>query len=53
MEPALNRVLDFGFDDLNLHRIQAVVPYGVLKYLKRQECERTRKATTTLEIGLV
>jgi RimJ/RimL family protein N-acetyltransferase len=53
MEPeALNRVLDFGFDDFKLHRIQAgcaVNNFGSNKYLKGRMFRRTRKATTTLE----
>jgi RimJ/RimL family protein N-acetyltransferase len=53
---ALNRVLDFGFDDLSYRNTSlgcAVVLFiGSIKVLKRQECsKKDRKATT--EIGLV
>jgi hypothetical protein len=47
----VNRVLDFGFDDLNLHRIQAgcAMKLGSIKVLERQNVQKDRKATTTLD----
>jgi RimJ/RimL family protein N-acetyltransferase len=37
MEQKVNRVLDFGFNDLNLHRIKAgcAVENSLLKYLRK------------------
>jgi RimJ/RimL family protein N-acetyltransferase len=52
---AVNRVLDFGFNDLNLHRIKAgcAVENIASKVLEGRNDKRgTRKTVATVEIRL-